>query len=176
MGQTVRIGEVEITPLSVALVPIELVRTIEPVEYRVEERNSLVLRFKLTNLSNQQSLKPLARSLISDAASPLDRSFVVLPDGGKIEVYPLAVESEWLISGQEFSILKPGESVATLVASEPVRDDRLAEEMTWRVRLESRPLPDRHTRGSFQTERPVAVIASLTLKECRKSGRRYAQA
>lgn len=60
VGQTVRIGDLEITPLSVTLAPVELVRTIEPVEYRVEEMNSLVLRLKLTNLSNTDSLKPLA--------------------------------------------------------------------------------------------------------------------
>ncbi len=139
VGQTVRIGDLEITPLSVTLAPVELVRTIEPVEYRVEEMNSLVLRLKLTNLSNTDSLKPLAHSLISDAASPLDRSSVALHGGGKIDLYPLAVESEWLIAGQEFSILEPRESVATLVASEPVREERLRDEMTWRIRLRIGP-------------------------------------
>jgi hypothetical protein len=118
---------------------VELVRTIEPAEYRVEEVNSLVLRLKLTNLSTDHSLKPLSRSLIRDAASQLDRSFVAIQDGGKIDFYPLAVESEWLIAGQEFSVLKPGESVATLVASEPVSEDRLRDEMTWRIRLRVGP-------------------------------------
>jgi hypothetical protein len=139
LGQTVRIGDIEITPLSVTLAPVELVRTIEPAEYRVEELNSLVLRFKLTNLSTEHPCKPLARSLIRDAAATLDRSFVETQDGGKIALYPLAVESEWLIAGQEFSVLKPGESVATLVASEPVTEDRLREEMSWRIRLRIGP-------------------------------------
>ena len=56
------------------------------------------------------------RSLIRDSASVHDRSFVALPDGRKIDFYPLAVESEWVILGQEFPVLKPGESVDTLVA------------------------------------------------------------
>ena len=135
-----RIGEVEITPLSVALVPIELVRTIEPAEYRVEERNSLVAQIQ-ADQPVEPTIAQAARRApsISDAASPLDRSFVALPDGGKIEVYPLAVESEWLISARSSPILKPGESVETLVASEPVSDDRLADEMTWRIRLRIGP-------------------------------------
>ena len=69
----------------------------------------------------------------------LDRSFIATPDGGRIGLYPLAVESEWMILGQEFSVLKPGESVETLVASEPVVEDRLAETMTWRIRLRIGP-------------------------------------
>ena len=137
--QTVRIGDVEITPLSVTLAPVELVRTIEPAEYRVEELNSLVLRFKLKNLSKEQPCRPLARNLIRDAAATLDRSFVETQDGAKIALYPLAVESEWLIAGQEFSVLEPGESVATLVASEPVTEDRLRDEMTWHIRLRTGP-------------------------------------
>jgi hypothetical protein len=139
IGQTVRIGDVEITPFAVALAPVELVRKIEPAEYRVEEVPSLVLKLRLTNLSKEHSFKPLARSLIGDAASTLDRSFVATADEGKIALYPLAVESEWLITGQEFSVLKPGDSVATLVASEPVSEDRLRDEMTLRIRLRIGP-------------------------------------
>ena len=139
VGQTIRIGDVEITPLSVSFAPAELERKIEPAEYRLEEVSSLVLRFKLTNLSSDHSLCPLARSLILDAASALDRSFVATGTGGRIELYPLAVESEWLIVGQEFRNLKPGESAETLVTSEPVSEDRLGDEMTWRIRLRTGP-------------------------------------
>ena len=41
--------------------------------------------------------------------------------------------------GQEFTVLKPGESVETLIASEPGAADRLTDEMTWRVRLRIGP-------------------------------------
>jgi hypothetical protein len=139
IGQTIRIGDVEITPLSISFAPAELERKIEPAEYRLEEVNSLILRFKLTNLSTEYTLRPLARALIRDATSALDRSFVATRDGARIELYPLAVESEWLIVGQEFADLKPGGSTETLVTSEPVSEDRLGDEMTWRIRLRTGP-------------------------------------
>ena len=79
IGKTIRIGEVEITPLAIQLAPVDLVHRIDPAEFHHEEANSLVLRFKLTNLSNVHSLKPLARSLVRDQSSSLDRSFVATP-------------------------------------------------------------------------------------------------
>ena len=136
VGKSIRIGDVEITPLAIQLAPVDLVHRIDSGEFRHEETNSLVLRFRLTNVSNFETLNPLARSLVRDQVSTLDRSFVMTtPDGANIGLYPLAVESEWLILGQEFPALKPGESAESLVASEPVTEDRLSEVMTWRIRL-----------------------------------------
>jgi hypothetical protein len=139
IGQTIRIGDLEITPLSVSFARAELERKIEPADYRLEDLSSLVLRFKVTNVSRDTAFRPLARSLIRDAASALDRSFVSTQDGTRIELYPLAIESEWLIVGQEFPQLKPDESAETLVTSEPVTEDRLRDEMTWRIRLRTGP-------------------------------------
>jgi hypothetical protein len=139
LGQSIRVGEVEVTPLSVQFAAVDLVSSTDPGEFHHDERNSLVLRVRLTNLSSEQSLKPFARSLVRDNASALDRSFIATPGGGRIDLYPLAVESEWLILGQEFPVLKPGESDETLVASEPISEDRLPEVMTWRVRLRIGP-------------------------------------
>ena len=139
LGKTIRIGDVEITPLAIQLAPVDLVHRIDSAEFHHEETNSLILRFRLTNLSNVDTLKPLAHSLVRDHPSVLDRSFVAMPDGGIIGLYSLAVESEWLILGQEFPNLQPGESAETLVASEPVTEDRLRESMTWRVRLRIGP-------------------------------------
>jgi hypothetical protein len=50
-------------------------------------------------------------------------------------MFPLAIVSEWSIVGQEFRELRPGESYETLVVSAPDALDRLAPEMTWRIRL-----------------------------------------
>jgi hypothetical protein len=139
VGKTIRIGDVEITPLTIQLAPIDLVHRINAAEFHREQANSLVLRFRMTNLSNVHTLKPLARSLVRDDVSALDRSFVASPDGPNIGLYSLAVESEWLIFGQEFPVLKPGESAETLVASEPINEDRLPWTMTWRLRLRIGP-------------------------------------
>ena len=139
IGKTIRIGDVEITPLAIQLAPVDLVHRIDAGEFHHEEANSLVLRFRMTNLSNVDSLKPLTRGLLRDDVSSVDRSFVASPDGPNIGLYSLAVESEWLIFGQEFPVLKPGESAETLVASEPVNEDRLPWSMTWRLRLRIGP-------------------------------------
>jgi hypothetical protein len=139
VGNAIRIGDVEITPLAIQFAPVDLVHRIDAAEFHHEESNSLVLRFRMTNLSNVHTLKPLTRSLVRDDVSSLDRSFVASPDGPNIGLYSLAVESEWLIFGQEFPVLKPGESAETLVASEPVSQDRIPRSMTWRLRLRIGP-------------------------------------
>ncbi len=138
-GRTIRIGLLEITPLAIVSAPVELVRLVEPGDSRREEADSLILQLKLTNISGDQAFAPLDRALIRDQSSPLDRSQIAGSDGGTIRLFPLAVDSEWVIQGQDFRVLQPGETVETLVASEGVTDDRLAAEMTWRVRLRIGP-------------------------------------
>jgi hypothetical protein len=135
LGNSIRIGDVAITPLAIQLAQVDLIHRIDSAEYHHEETGSLVLRLRLTNVSNADSLKPLARHLVREHVSALDRSFILGAEGTSIGPYPLAVESEWMIVGQEFPELKPGESAETLVASEPVKEDRIPDAMTWRVRL-----------------------------------------
>jgi hypothetical protein len=139
LGKAIRIGDVEIKPLWVTLTPVELVRSIDPPAYRHEDSSSLILRFKLTNHSKEHTFAPLARDLLRDQAAFRDRSFIASPDGGQISLFPLAVDSEWLVLGQEFPVLKPRESVETLVASEVVTEKRLPDQMTWRIRLRTGP-------------------------------------
>ncbi len=50
-------------------------------------------------------------------------------------MFPLAVDSEWAIVGQEFTTLQPGDTVETFVAAGPGSGQKLPPEMTWRVRL-----------------------------------------
>ncbi|MFI5457229.1 MAG: hypothetical protein ACHRXM_17425 [Isosphaerales bacterium] len=139
LGKPIRIGELEVTPRAVVSAPVELVRKIEPPDYRREDGDSLVLRFKVTNISKDHVIAPLDRDLIRDQTSPLDRSLIVTSGGRPISLFPLAVDSEWLIQGQEFPVLKPGESAEILVASESITDDRMAGEMSWRLRLRTGP-------------------------------------
>jgi hypothetical protein len=139
LARTMRIGDLEVTPVSVALVPVDLVRSIEPAEWRREESESLVLRLKLTNVSADRTFAPLERAFVRDQASPLDRSAILTSNGRCIKPFPLALESEWLIVGQEFPVLKPGESVETVIGSEAIAEERLTDEMTWHVRLRIGP-------------------------------------
>ena len=50
-------------------------------------------------------------------------------------MYPLAIESEWSILGQEFRDLRPGQEFETLLVSAPDSALRADGPMTWRVRL-----------------------------------------
>ncbi len=139
LGKTIRIGEIDVTPLEIDLTPVELVRSIDPEDYRREESGSLMLKLRLTNVSGDHQFAPLDRLLIRGQNSPLDRSYIASSGPGKIRLFPLALDSEWAILGQSFPVLKSGESVETLVASEPVTEDRLQGELTWRIRLRVGP-------------------------------------
>jgi hypothetical protein len=135
LGQTIRIGELEVTPIAVVAAPVDLVRSIDPGNWRREETDSLVLRLKLTNVSVDQIFAPLELNFVRDQSSPLDRSMITGSTGATIGLYPLANDSEWSIQGQDFAVLKPDESAETIIVTEPGAGDRVAGEMTWRVRL-----------------------------------------
>jgi hypothetical protein len=139
LGATIRIGDLEITPLEVSLAQVELLRSIEPPDYRREEAASLVLRIRLRNVSQVHAFAPLEAALIRDQGSPLDRSVITTASGKRIRAYPLAADSEWTIYGQDCPVLSPGASVETLLASEPNAADRIEREQTWRVRVRIGP-------------------------------------
>jgi hypothetical protein len=135
LGQTIRVGQLEVTPLAIVVAPVDLVRAFDPPDWRRDEAESLVLRLRLTNISEDQVFAPLEQAFVRDQTSPLDRSMISSSSGVTIDLYPLANDSEWSIQGQEFLTLKPGESVETIIASETRAAGRLAGEMTWRVHL-----------------------------------------
>jgi hypothetical protein len=139
LGRPIRLGALEFTPLEIVAAPVQLVRSIDPTDVRDEESNSLVLRFRLTNKSNNLVLTPLDAALARDQISPLDRPYIDSSRGKGINLFPLAVDSEWLIAGQSFPVLDPGESAETLLASEPIKGDRPTGEFTWRLRLRIGP-------------------------------------
>jgi hypothetical protein len=139
LGKVIRIGGVEVTPVGIEVTRLELVRSIDPADWRREKLASLVLRLRLKNISKNDTFAPLELRFVREQASTLDRSMIATSPGQAINLFPLAVDSEWSIDGQEFSVLEPGESVETLIASEPGAADRLTDLMTWHVRLRIAP-------------------------------------
>ena len=135
LGQPVHLGDLEVTPLAVVAIPLELIRSIDPPQYRREEVESLVLRLRLTNVSKRSSFIPLDAYLVRERGLRPYDPFIATSEGPDLRFYPLAIESEWSIAGQDFPKLDPGETAETIVAAEPGSTDRLAGEMTWRVRL-----------------------------------------
>jgi hypothetical protein len=135
LGQPVQLGDLKITPLAVVAIPLELIRSIEPSDYRREEEESLVLRLRLTNVSKRRSFVPLDAYLVRERGLRAYDPFLATAEGPNIRFYPLAIDSEWSIVGQEFPKLDPGDTTESIVATEPGSTHRLAGEMTWRVRL-----------------------------------------
>jgi hypothetical protein len=134
IGKTVRLGDLEVTPVSIEAMPVELVRTIDPGRRRREDK-CLVLRLRLTNRSNDQTFVPIDRTLVRERDFRPYDPYIVGSHGETIRLFPLAIDSEWSIHGQKFPMLHPGDSAETFIAAEPGAADRVAEEMTWRVRL-----------------------------------------
>jgi hypothetical protein len=139
LGKMIRIGGVEVTPMGIKVTRLDLVRSIEPIRRRREKLASLVLRLRLKNISKNDTFAPLELRFVREQASTLDRSMIATSPGQAINLFPLAVDSEWSIVGQKFTELEPGESVETLIASEPGAADRLTDLMTWHIRLRIAP-------------------------------------
>ena len=135
LRNTIRLGGVEFTPLEVVVTRLDLVRSIDPAAWRREKSASLVLRLKLKNVTNNDQFAPLEPRFVREQPATPDRSTIATSQGQGINLFPLAVDSEWSIVGQDFTVLEPGESMETLVASEPGVADRLTDLMTWRVRI-----------------------------------------
>ena len=93
------------------------------------------LRLRLKNLSTDSILVPLDEAFLRERQAWDPRQLHRDGPDAQIDMFPLAVESEWSIVGQEFRELRPGESYETQVFTAPDALGRLAPEMTWRVRL-----------------------------------------
>jgi hypothetical protein len=167
LGQTARLGDLKVTPLAVLAIHLELVRPIDPPEYRREEEESLVLRLRLTNVSKTRAFVPLDPYLLRERGLRPFEPFIAVTDGPNIPLYPLAIDSEWSIAGQEFPKLDPGDTAETIVAAEPGSAHRAAGAMTWRVRLRT---------GVYRTDllgvrfHPNQVRHVLTLDEAASEG------
>jgi hypothetical protein len=134
IGQSLRIGDLEVMPVAVDARTVELVRTIDP-DKRRRERDCLVLQLRFVNQSKGQSFAPVDRNLVRERALRAFDPYIATSDGQRIRLFPLALDSEWSILGQKFPVLGPSQSAETFIAAEPGSAGRLADEMTWRVRL-----------------------------------------
>ena len=135
LGQTIRLGALEVTPIAVASGPITLERTALERETKEGGTNALLLRLRLKNVSTDKVLAPLDEAFLRERPRAEPDSFVETAVGETIPLYPIALESEWSIVGQVFRDLKPGESFESIVATAPDALAKTTPEMTWRIRL-----------------------------------------
>ena len=137
LGEPIRLGSLELTPLDIAARPVTL--EYQRVDGRREVRrggeDALWLRLRLRNVSEDLVFAPLDEAFLREPDQGLPVCFIELGDLERIYTYPLAVESEWAIEGQEFRDLKPGEVFEAEVVSRPDALDRLTGPATWRLRV-----------------------------------------
>lgn len=139
VGRPLRLGVIEVTPLALGAGPVRLSRAVKGRESKAGGDRALRLRLRLKNVSPDLIVAPLDEAFVRDRPGADRPDSLIEPaaggPGATVAMYPLAVESEWRVSGQEFRDLRPGEAFETDLVSEPDALDHLAPEMTWRVRL-----------------------------------------
>ncbi len=131
------VGSLEVTPLDVRLEAVKLQRTnlTGKLERRDGGLSALILRLKLRNIAKDAVFAPLDQSFLRQREKDVVDTYIETADGERIYPYPLAVESEWSIVGQDFEELRPGESRVVSIVSAPEVPADLAGPLHWRVRL-----------------------------------------
>ncbi len=139
LTRSTRLGDLEIKPRSIAHRPIDLIRLQGTAEGERQTPATLVLTLEFTNVSSDQSFAPLDPAMVRETSPGPAESFIELGSGRRLTLFRLAMESEWSIPDQSFPTLRPGESVETVLVSEPVEMTDLAGTMTWRIKLRTAP-------------------------------------
>jgi hypothetical protein len=140
LGEPLRIGSLEITPTAMTRQGVRLRRVslTGKTETRDGGTGALALRVRLRNVSNDAIFAPLEKAFLRDTDTGLSESFVELAPPDRVYLYPLPVESEWSIVGQDFPELRPGEvKETTIVTAADFPSD--GPPMTWRLMLRTGP-------------------------------------
>jgi len=168
LGQAIRVGDLEIEPLSVQLRPIEFATPGSKPEASAEE--ALVLNLRLTNKSDELAFCPLDpyferrwREVKGESKTGMPFTYLTV---GKERFYggPISVEEHEergdTIKGQKLGHeLKPGETFETFVCTNPEDSVKRAAEgakgpMLWRVQVR---------RGQVRTPNRGEVSASAVV-------------
>lgn len=138
LGKTVRIGDLELTPIRATLgsVALQSVRPNGDREQKQGAYGSILVSLSLKNLSKTGTFAPIEQAFVRIPDRGASESFFETSEG-TIGLFPLAVASEWSIVGQNSRDLKPGESMETVIASEPTPTRTLAGTLRLRLKLRS---------------------------------------
>jgi hypothetical protein len=139
LGQPIRIGMLELTPIEVwsGRVVLERATSAGRRQRREGGRGAIVVRLRLRNLSEDTVFAPLDEAFLREPDHGLPRSFLETGRGERIDLFPLAIESEWSIVGQSFRDLRPGEVREVVIPSAPETLGLVADPMTWRLTVRS---------------------------------------
>jgi hypothetical protein len=140
LGEPLRIGSLEITPIAVARQGVRLRRVSLTGKNEVRDGGSgaLGLRVRLRNVSDDAIFAPLEKAFLRDSDNAISQSFVEIPPADRVYLYSLAVDSEWSIAGQEFPELRPGEVKETTIVT-TADFPSTGSPMTWRLMVRTGP-------------------------------------
>src|SRR5262249_20658986 len=100
LQKSIQIGSLEVTPLEIAKRRVSLRRMVGNEERKSGGKDALVLKLQLKNVSSDAVFAPLDESFLRERERDAFDSLIETSDGERIEMYPLAVISEWGIEGQ----------------------------------------------------------------------------
>ncbi len=136
-GKKLRVGDLEVEAVALTVRPIRLTR-IDPITGRLERRDtgeqSLVLVLRIRNLSENLAFVPIDELFLRESEFP-EYSYIELPDGRHIGMYPLPKFSEFNLEQQTFEELPPGQTRTYWIVADPEVLAHLEDTMTWRVQL-----------------------------------------
>jgi hypothetical protein len=139
LGIPIRLGELEFVGLAVVQRPVELIRLDGSTGEFRDSFDCLVLEARIANRSKSVSFSPLDPAFVRDPGTALDQCVLVTPGGGRLPMFPLAIESEWSIRDQFFPRLAPGEEAQTILVTEPIRVPLPDGVLTWQVKVRTGP-------------------------------------
>jgi hypothetical protein len=136
-GKPLQVGSLEITPIDVKRHDVQL----QPANAHASPsrkdggKKALVLRLRLRNTTDDSTFAPLDQGYLRERGKGIVDTYVETADHQKVYPFPLAVDSELSIVGQDFAELRPGESKVFAIFSAPDAPPDSAGPFTWRVRL-----------------------------------------
>ncbi len=136
IGKPLQVGDLEITPLTVASRQESLVALNG--RKSKAEAGTLTLTLRLRNLSDDETFTPFEPQFVRAPDRGIPESVLVAGDE-PIFPYPLALQSEHAIQGQNFDPLPPGAEREQTIVSAPDAIDKLTPSMTWRLRVRTGP-------------------------------------
>ena len=132
-----RVGSLEITPLEARRQDVTLRRV--GVSGEAAERKgqpgTIVLRVRLHNPTADLAFAPLDPAFVRARGTDVLDCFAETSAGERIYLYPLALESELGLVGQDFKELRPGETRTVVIATAPDAPRVAPESLTWRLRF-----------------------------------------
>ena len=141
-AQLKSIGEtVELDSLAIRATGVErrkVTKVFPPTDAReTSEEECVVLRVSLKNTSQNTEFVPLDEMFVrpSDPKRRPNYTFIELKDSSPIPMYPLPPFDERNLAGESFGVLKPGESVETIVAAEEESPKKARGPMVWRLQV-----------------------------------------